>query len=93
MDATCWCGEPATFWNEATDATNAHPACLDHVKDGWTPIEDAPIRAYDWRDGLIWEGCSRCERDERLCEDHAAQVEHLMEEGNRQLRERQVASC
>lgn len=37
--STCWCGQPARFINEATDATPEHAACGAHLKDGWRFIE------------------------------------------------------
>jgi hypothetical protein len=37
----CWCGSTAAFWNYATDATDEHAACSDHVKDtGFVRIVD-----------------------------------------------------
>jgi hypothetical protein len=36
----CWCGSIATVVNVATDAGPAHPACDEHVEDGYTPIAD-----------------------------------------------------
>lgn len=31
----CWCGKPAEYVNQTTDASPAHPCCSEHVKDGY----------------------------------------------------------
>lgn len=36
--AKCWCGQPGYAINPATCATDAHPACIHHLKDGYSPF-------------------------------------------------------
>jgi hypothetical protein len=36
----CWCGSTAAFWNQSTDATDEHPCCAEHTKDGFLRITD-----------------------------------------------------
>lgn len=34
----CWCGADAPYFNQSTCATEAHPCCAEHTKDGFLTI-------------------------------------------------------